>query len=163
VTTTDDLAALPAAALRDLTDRLDLDRLCTQYVLHLDRDHDDDSWLPEVFTPDAVLTFPMGRFRGLAGLVGFQDMVRANFARTHHVSSNHDVRPDGDRARLRAHLVARHVPRAEDPTSHYDLGGHYEAEAVRTPDGWRISRLDFDVVWTTGEPPSRPAGLPDPA
>ena len=65
-------------------------------------------------------------------------MSRRTFARTHHISSNYDIQLDGDHARVRVHLTAVHVPLRDEPARHFVIGGHYEAEAVRTEPGWRI-------------------------
>lgn len=145
--------------LQALTDRAELAQLCDRYVLHLDRDRDSDEWLPAVFTADAHLTFPFGEYRGMAGLAEFQEMARVNVDRTHHVGSNYDIELDGDTASVRAHLMAVHVFRREDPHTHFAIGGHYQATAVRTVDGWRFSRLVFDLVWNAGQlPAGGPAG-----
>lgn len=148
-----DATAVLHDQVRLLGDRAEISQLCDRYVMHLDRDRHDDSWLTAVFTDDAWLTFPFGEYRGLAGLAEFQDMARTNVARTHHMSANHHIEVDGDTARVRVHLVAVHVPGADEPGRHFDIGGHYEATAVRTPAGWRLRRLVFDLVWADGQPP----------
>lgn len=149
----DDIQAL-TLGLRELTDRVALTELCDRYVRHLDKDRASDAWLGSVFTEDAHLTFPMGEFRGMEGLTAFQKMARTTFERTHHISSNYDIRVDGDRALIGAHLMAVHVRRREEPNSHFTIGGHYDAEAVRTQDGWRIRTFTFDLVWNAGDPPA---------
>ncbi|MFD5144257.1 nuclear transport factor 2 family protein [Streptomyces sp. NPDC058401] len=156
--TSEDLVASLAGQLRELTDRSEISRLCDRYVSHMDRDRDDDAWLGSVFTEDVVLSFPFGEYKGVEGLVAFQEMGRASFAGSHHVSANHDidlaVGGDGDRARVRAQTLAVHLKRREDPGTHFDVGGHYEALLVRTAEGWRIERFTYEVVWSNGEPPA---------
>jgi hypothetical protein len=147
-----DIAAL-RAELRTLSDRAEIAGLCDRYVTHLDRSRHDDSWLSTVFTDDCLLTFPMGQYKGMEGLARFQEMARTTFERTHHISSNYDIELDTDRAQVRAHLMAAHVAHREDTGHHFTIGGHYDAEAVRTPHGWRIRQLTFELVWTSGEPP----------
>lgn len=143
-----------------LAERAELTQLCDRYVLHLDRDRDSDDWLTSVFTADAHLTFPFGEYRGLAGLAEFQQMARSNVDRTHHIASTYDIELDGDTARVRVHLTAVHVLHREDPGTHFAIGGHYEATAIRTAEGWRFSRLVFDLVWNAGQPPGG-GGKPD--
>ena len=152
-----DTIALLHERLRVLTNRVDVARLCDSYVMHLDRDRDSDEWLTEVFTADAHLTFPFGEYRGLSGLAEFQQMARANVERTQHISSNYDIQLAGDTASVRVHLTAVHVLGRSDPGTHFSIGGHYQATAVRTADGWRFSRLIFNLVWNAGE---LPAGKP---
>jgi hypothetical protein len=144
--------------LRVLTDRADIAQLCDSYAMHLDRDRDSDEWVTEVFTADAHLTFPFGEYRGLSGLAEFQHMARTNVDRTQHISSNYDIELAGDTARVRVHLTAVHVLKRADPGTHFSIGGHYEATAVRTAQGWRFSRLIFDLVWNAGLlPTGKPA------
>lgn len=119
--------------LRLLNDRFEVAQLCDRYILHLDKDRAHDSWLDSIFTDDVHLTFPFGEFKGIDGLAGFQQMARTTFARTHHISANHIVDLDGDHARVHAHLMAVHVRQADEPAGHFDIGGHYEAQARRTP------------------------------
>jgi hypothetical protein len=47
------------------------------------------------------------------------------------------VPPDGDRPPL------------------FATGTFVTGEARRTPDGWRLSRLSFRLIWATGNPPAR--------
>ncbi|GAA1015477.1 hypothetical protein STXM2123_5319 [Streptomyces sp. F-3] len=152
----DELAAL-RAQVRVLGDRAGITELCDRYVHHLDASRHSDTWFDSVFTEDVHLTFPFGEYKGFEGLAAFQRMARTTFERTHHLASNYtiDLYPEGDedRARVRAHLMAVHVRQPEEPSAHFDIGGHYEAEAVRTPAGWRIRRFTFDLVWNAGQGP----------
>jgi hypothetical protein len=152
----DELAAL-RRQVRELGDRADITEVCDRYVNHLDVSRHDDTWFGSVFTEDVHLTFPFGEYKGFEGLGAFQQMAGTTFERTHHIASNHtiDLYPEGDenRARVRAHLMAVHVRRREEPGAHFDIGGHYEAEMVRTPVGWRIRRFTFDLVWNAGQAP----------
>ncbi|MCG7205424.1 MULTISPECIES: nuclear transport factor 2 family protein [Streptomyces] len=144
--------------LADLRDRADLTALADRYVTHLDRDRHRDDWFGAVFTDDVHLTFPMGEYKGIAGLTEFQEMARTTFERTHHTASNYSIDVDGDRATIRAHLTAVHVRKAAEPGVHFTIGGHYEAGAVRTADGWRIDRFVFDLVWHEGQGPQGAPG-----
>ncbi|MFK0171014.1 nuclear transport factor 2 family protein [Streptomyces sp. NPDC090306] len=153
----DDLQAL-REQVQLLVDRAELTALADRYLAHLDRDRHRDDWFGEVFTDDVRLVFPMGEYRGTAGLAEFQQLARTTFERTHHQGTNYAVDVDGDRAVIRAHLSAVHVKRAAEPGAHFDIGGHYEAVAVRTPDGWRLRDFVFDLVWHAGSGPLNDGG-----
>ena len=144
--------------LRTLLDRAELSELIDRYVLTLDTaDHRsrDIDWYRTIFTDDVRLTFPIGEHHGVSGLPEFQRHAKLWWKDTHHQSSNHVFEIDGDLAQLRAQLTATHVAHEADSaapgSSHFDVGGFYEATAVRTARGWRIDRLDFTVVWSTGQ------------
>jgi hypothetical protein len=72
------------------------------------------------------------------------------FERTQHVLTNLVVAVEGDRATVRANLIAVHVHRAGEPGVHFDMGGWYRFAARRTADGWRLSHVRLTPVWTAG-------------
>ncbi|MDI5975558.1 nuclear transport factor 2 family protein [Amycolatopsis magusensis] len=134
---------------QELADRLELRELADRYLVSMDRREDED-WCARVFTEDVRAVFPLGEFHGLAGVAEFHAHGRHRFEKTLHTGSTVLVEPDGDVARVRAHLVAVHVPEAARPDTHFMLGGYYDAEAVRRPDGWRFRVLEFHPVWVGG-------------
>jgi len=81
--------------------------------------------------------------------------------RTHHVITNLLIDLDGDRAKVRANLIATFVHRADAPGAHFDIGERYQFEAVRTPQGWLLSRVHVSPVWTSGSRDGADAGRPD--
>jgi hypothetical protein len=54
---------------------------------------------------------------------------------------------DGDRATVGANLIATMVPSSDEPDAHLTIGERYRFEAVRTPAGWRFSRVEVSPVW----------------
>ncbi|GAA3302657.1 nuclear transport factor 2 family protein [Streptomyces cinereospinus] len=166
-----DTVTLPRAELdalrdrvRDLADRAEITELIDRYVTLLDvqdRHGYDDTWPRTVFTEDCRLEFPVGTVRGLDTAAAFHFDRKSRFARTHHLAANHGIALDGDTARVRVHLFASHVHHDDgpDPGGRFDIGGYSEGEAVRTADGWRISRWRFQLVWSDGAGP-RPGPAP---
>ena len=74
---------------------------------------------------------------------------------THHLSANHQIRVDGDRAISVSYLQAVHV--REVPTDHWSAGGWYECDYLRTAQGWKFTRVRLSAVWMSGTPgPIRP-------
>jgi hypothetical protein len=67
-----------------------------------------------------------------------------------HYVSNVEVDIDGDTAKVWAFLHAWHEVDLGDGDQIVPAGGRYEIDAVRTPTGWRIRRLDVHHTW---EPP----------
>jgi hypothetical protein len=153
-----ELAAL-RAQVRELSDRMEITRLLDRYVVLLDTQDAngfDESWPATVFTDDVRLVFPIGSHQGLKGLAAFHHLAKTRFDRTLHLSANHGIELDGDRAAVRLHVIGTHVHRTapEERTAQlFDIGGSYQGEAVRTSAGWRISRWRFDLVWSAGPGP----------
>ncbi len=140
-------------------DRAEVAELIDRYIHLLDSADDperDDEAYRRVFTDDVRLTFPIGQRRGIAGLAEFQRAAYLSWGSTYHQSSNHLIDPDGEVARVRAQVWALHIERGCQPMGvterhRFDVGGYYDASAVRTPDGWRIDALEFVVLWTSGQ------------
>lgn len=79
-----------------------------------------------------------------------QKGLAESYSRTHHMSTNHQITVDGDTARSRSYLQAVHV--RETPFDHWDAGGWYDCEYVRTPEGWRFTHVKLTAVWMSGRP-----------
>lgn len=142
--------------IRTLVDRAELGGLIDRYMITLDTADGpgrDVGWYRTMFTDDVRMTFPVGAHRGVSGLPEFQRAATVRWKVTHHLSANHVVDVDGDRAGISAQLLATHVEHDSPagPQRTFHIGGRYRADAVRTPAGWRISDLSFVVVWSEGE------------
>jgi hypothetical protein len=155
----------------------DISILLDRYLLGLDDGKLDDAWALALFTEDARVEFPMARHEGLPGLADWHRAALEAFARTQHLNSPAVVDLLGEeRAGLRANLISTHVHHPDpdpDADSHsgsdsgsgsgsagdqlFVSGTLVDGEARRTEQGWRLSRLSFRLVWSTGTPP-RPRG-----
>lgn len=148
--------------VRELVDRQEISSLVDRYVILLDTQDEnglDESWPATVFTDGVRLHFPIGTHVGVEGVAEFHHAAKLKFDRTLHLSANHRIHLDGDRATVRFHLVATHVHHrstADGPGStppFFDIGGHYAGKAVRTPDGWRFEEWGFHLTWASGPGP----------
>jgi SnoaL-like domain len=154
-------ALVDRAAVSDLIDRFNRD--LDDYTLE-GRSFDVD-WARSYFTESATVDYPVGQATGaeeIAELIDGQGM--APFQRTHHVTTNHLVDLDGDRAAVRFNLIATHVfaddvreRLGESPGARFTVGDYYEGEAVRTETGWRFNHQTLHVTWTDGTPPATAA------
>jgi len=121
-------------------DRVELAELMHRYALAIDTAQFDD--LRQVFTPDASIDFgSVDQYvegdtgvNGIDAIVGWFRTVLAAFPDVLHFMSNHVIDLDGDRARVRTCMHVLHMA----------MGGIYDADAVRTPAGWRFGRLRLD-------------------
>ncbi|HWO63973.1 MAG TPA: nuclear transport factor 2 family protein [Umezawaea sp.] len=77
----------------------------------------------------------------------YLEILRGSFApytATHHAITGHIVTVDGDSATIHAHVRAEHwLPDevAAGGPNRWLVVGFYDNEAVRTADGWRLSRV----------------------
>lgn len=151
----DGRAPAPGEHLRALTDRATLTQLVHRFVSGLDEPDArqcDETWYRSLFTEDVRLALPNGTHQGIVGLPEFQRGPRRRFARTHHLATNCLIDLDGDHATARMNVRATHVPHGDGTAPNFVGGATYDVEAVRTADGWRISRLTATVLWTTSRP-----------
>ncbi|MBK3644776.1 nuclear transport factor 2 family protein [Streptomyces sp. MBT33] len=152
--TSNHLAAPGAAA--GFAEAAVVGELLGRYLIALDDGELDGAWARSLFTEDAVVTFPMSRHAGCAGLAEWHRASLAVFARTQHLGSPPVVSVDGDRAVFRANVLTTHVHNSGgDAPPLFRAGTLASGEARRTPDGWRMSALSFRVLFTEGEPPRR--------
>lgn len=133
-----------------LTDRAELHELFNRYLRTPDEDRFDREWLESLFTDDITVDYTFVRHEGLEGMAKFARGFFSRFARVQHVGTNCLAEIDGDRAKVRANVIASHVPDADDPTARFTIGGAYDIDAVRTPKGWRYQTLNERIVWTSG-------------
>lgn len=135
--------------------------LVARYLISLDDEKLDEDWARRLFTDDVCVEFPMNRHDGIEGVVEYHRRSLAAFARTQHLGSHAAVDVEGDRATLRANLIATHLhPPAADGTDGgmFMAGTFLSGGARRTPDGWRLSRVRVRLVWSNGSPSASPSG-----
>jgi len=76
--------------------------------------------------------------------------IATAYRATHHISANHQITIAGDTAMSRSYLQAVHV--GATPLDHWDAGGWYDCNYIRTPDGWKFTHVKLTAVWLTGTP-----------
>lgn len=143
----DDLEQL-REQVQKLVDRGEITDLISRLGLLLDEKDFDSA--RSVFTEDVSAKFPAGHIQGVDDLAESGRQNIGPFAAVQHVITNLLIALDGNRATARANLIATHVHRAADPGSHFDSGVVYHFGAVRTPDGWRLSSMELEHVWSAG-------------
>ena len=146
--------------LQRLLDRAEISDVVRAYATGLDRR--DWELYRSIFSDEIEMDFGSVGIR--AGTYRAQDWVRdaqrlfAGFSATQHTSTNHvhDVR--GDKATCTSNMQAEHfVAREpgdglEDGADRWTIGGFYTNELVRTPEGWKLTRVTLTVTWTHGNP-----------
>ncbi|MFG1610626.1 nuclear transport factor 2 family protein [Actinoplanes sp. NPDC049265] len=144
--------------MADLTDREQIVQLLGHYADIADQKQFTD--LPgRVFTDPLTLDFssvadipPM-----TTPLGDYVEILRGSFApylATHHTISGHVVEIDGDHATVHAHVRAEHWVPAEIAAggpNRWLVIGFYDNEAVRTPDGWRLTRVKLTSAYQENE------------
>ena len=131
-------------------DKIEIQELLARYA----RGVDDKDWelYRSVFTADAHIDYTSA-----GAIAGSIDEVAAFLAEgftaipwTQHYITNVEIDLDGDRARVRAMFFnPMQLPGIEGSSS---CGGFYHHDLVRTPDGWKSSRLVEESRWFLNGP-----------
>ncbi len=137
--------------LQEISDRLEIEAALIRYT----RAIDSGDWdrLDEVFTPDAAIDYT-----STGGIAASYPEIKAwlaemlpLFPRRMHTLGQVDSRIDGDTAAVAAYFHnPMGLPQDEGPDHLVEFGGIYHHDFVRTPDGWRSSRLFEELVWKRG-------------
>jgi hypothetical protein len=140
----------PVNRLRQLADRMEITDLLNRLTAGLDEHRFDD--LRTIFAENAVAQTPGGTVEGREAVIAQATRNHEDFDRLQHFATGIIVDLDsggGDRATVRANLVGVFGHTSEQ-TPERLLSGVYRIEAVRTPDGWRLSSLGVRPVWQYG-------------
>jgi hypothetical protein len=124
----------------ELADRLAITDLVSHLGLWLDEKRFDDA--RSVLVEDVSVSTPGGQAQGIERVVA--QASRNHEDDTQHAITNVLIDVDGDRATVGANLV---VTFARDGARIATHGERYRFQAVRTPEGWRLSRIEVKPVW----------------
>lgn len=149
-------SGLDRAEVTQWLDNARIIRVVGSYFRALDEKHFDESHFRQILASDAEIIRPNGA--AVAGPANIADSHARSFARfeaTQHLLTGQDVDIDGDTAVVRANLVAIHIwkyrpSQASMLERSFTAGGVITAALTRTPDGWRITRTENQVIWRTG-------------
>jgi hypothetical protein len=128
-----------------VTDRDEIIDLTIRYATAIDsRQY---ALLATVFTADAELDYgEVGQWTGAAEVTEFMELAHAGAANTMHRMTNQAICIDGDTATARTYVDALIL--AADGSGVNPVG-YYDDHAVRTTDGWRISKRKYTSVRMT--------------
>lgn len=104
----------------------------------------------DTFLPDATFTIMGQTRRGRDEIAAGPARDLERYARLQHLSANHRIDVDGDRAQASHYLIGVHVLDDADPSRHADIGGRYDCRCVRTAEGWRFEEVALTILWTAG-------------
>jgi len=92
-----------------------------------------------------------------AGTIAADDWVAgveaglSGFDATQHISANHVIAIEGDRATCVSYVQAQHVLRDEGADGFFTLGGYYTNQLVRSDEGWKIRSCRLTATWSQGD------------
>jgi hypothetical protein len=144
----------PIDRLQQLGDRLAIADLIARLGLMLDEHRFDEA--ASILDDEVTVKTPGGSAQGREAVAA--QARRNHTVRTQHVITNVLIELDRDRAQARANLTATFAPDPgsrlvingkEQRDSFLTLGEVYRFGAVRTADGWRLSRIETEPRWSS--------------
>jgi 3-phenylpropionate/cinnamic acid dioxygenase small subunit len=139
-------------ATEELLARREIDDVLCRYAYALD-DRDWEAMRNEVFTADAVVSFPeMEPLVGVEAIVGLISGMVASLDATQHLVATATARVDGDTATARSYVRAHHYRAGSAEGEEFVAVGTYEDALVRTEAGWRIAERTLTPSWAYGNP-----------
>ena len=133
--------------IQTLLDRMEIIDVQTRYATGVDmRDRD---LYRSCFTDEIDLdmsSMGMGEATRISAdlWAGQAISLVSGFQSTQHIITNHVIIVDGDKATCVAYLQAQHF----NPESMWTVGGYYTNTLIRTPEGWKITKLKLTGTWT---------------
>ncbi len=103
--------------------------------------------LHDVFTDDALGYGVAGR----RAVIEFVRRFLGGCGPSQHLLSNHEILVDGDRAASDCKARVFHVGAGGRSHLTYECLGNYRDAFVRTEQGWRIAKREFDVTIELGD------------
>ncbi|MFR9753077.1 nuclear transport factor 2 family protein [Nocardia sp. 004] len=145
----------PAPEVRELLDRQQITALVDRLGRALDEKQLDE--LLTIYTSDATAATPGGTAEGRDALIAQAGRIHTRRdLHIQHAISNVLIDLHGDTAEVRANLIATFTPVESEgapPQPQFTLGEIYRFDAVHTPEGWRLSRVQSIPIWSIGTRP----------
>jgi hypothetical protein len=155
-------AGRPASPALTVDDQLDIKQLVSRYAYALDTGAENGYAYADLFAGDGEFVGSRGTTRGREALaelgrLGFVDGRKPANGVAHFIM-NHVIAPASGGATGKQYMVLVNIGENNQPGGQFSsVGGHYEDQYVRTPQGWRFKRRQF-----IPSAAARPGGEPQP-
>ena len=143
--------AVPKTTVLTPQDYIDIQQLVSSYPCGLDENTDNGESYASLFAPGAVFTRP--RTEGHDNLAALANGQPHGAHYTRHFITNHVIEPAPGGAIGKAYAVIIDIGEDGKPGG-IALGGRYDDEYVRTPQGWRFKTRAFTPSRADVPPPT---------
>lgn len=107
----------------------------------------------QIFTDDVNTEFGgPARWNDLTSLKRDFALVHRPFEATQHVTTNHQVVVNGNKANCLSYVHGRFIRHVSEGGNMFESAGWYDDTLVRSPQGWRIRCRSCRTVWSGGNP-----------
>ena len=140
--------------LQIFLDRTAISDLVIQYARSLDS----QNWqlCRSCFTDEIEMDYyeytgkPATKFRA-DEFIAFNSYALSDL-KTQHLSTNHQITLDGDKATCVSNMVALHHRSNNRGENFFNMHGYYTMNLVRTVNDWKIQKIKQSLHWCEGNP-----------
>ena len=106
--------------------------------------------LDAMFTPDATYHFVTGSADNIEALKNtIQDALQP-LTSSQHINGNQWAEIEGDHATAGCYFTVHMYKEGLADGEHFEMGGRYDDELIRTSEGWRFSKRTITILWSEG-------------
>ena len=137
-----------AAVNQEIPDKQHIRELQNRYSYAIDSGQYDK--LDGMFTPDATYNFVTGSTDNLEALKNTIRDALQPLTSSQHINGNQWAEIAGDRATAGCYFTVHMFKEGVADGEHFEMGGRYDDELLRTPNGWRFTSRTITILWSDG-------------
>ena len=137
-----------AAVNQEIPDKQHIRELQNRYSYAIDSGQYDK--LDDMFTPDATYHFVTGSTDNLEALKSTIRDALQPLTSSQHINGNQWAEITGDHATAGCYFTVHMFKEGVADGEHFEMGGRYDDELLRTPDGWRFTNRTITIMWSDG-------------
>ena len=137
-----------AAVNQAIPDKQHIRELQNRYSYAIDSGQYDK--LDDMFTPDATYHFVTGSTDNLEALKSTIRDALQPLTSSQHINGNQWAEITGDHATAGCYFTVHMFKEGVADGEHFEMGGRYDDELLRTPDGWRFTNRTITIMWSDG-------------
>ena len=137
-----------AAVNQAIPDKQHIRELQNRYSYAIDSGQYDN--LDAMFTHDATYNFVTGSTDNIEALKKTIQEALQPLTTSQHINGNQWAEIEGDRATAGCYFTVHMYKEGLADGEHFEMGGRYEDELIRTSDGWRFTSRTITILWSDG-------------
>ena len=137
-----------AAVNQEIPDKQHIRELQNRYSYAIDSGQYDK--LDGMFTTDATYNFVTGSTDNLEALKNTIQEALLPLTSSQHINGNQWAEIEGDCATAGCYFTVHMFKEGVVGGEHFEMGGRYDDELLRTPDGWRFTSRTITILWSDG-------------
>jgi len=136
------------AQSEETTDKVRIGELQNHYAYSIDSGNYDN--LDVMFTPDATYNFITGSTDNIEALKSTIRDALSPLTSSQHINGNQWAEIEGDLAKAGCYFTVHMHKEGLANGEHFEMGGRYDDELIRTSAGWRFSKRTITILWSDG-------------